>query len=162
MLRKLTLILISCVAWVATAHAAVVTQSIGPRFGFSVDPDQLVVGGQMTFTEVAPSISFVPNAELGLGDHHTLIALNMNLHYKFSIQDSDWAPYLGFGAGINFDSVDRPAPFNDVSETNVGGNFIVGANVPTRSGSTFFSELNLGLGDVPSLKLLAGWNFPMR
>ena len=162
MIRKLAVVLVACLALPVAARAAVSTESFGPRFGFSLDPDQLVLGGQMTFGEVAPSLSFAPNAELGFGDHQTVIALNMDFHYRLNLQGSDWSPYLGFGAGVNFDSFDRPAPFQDDSETNVGGNLILGANVPTRSGSKFFSELKFGLGDVPSLKMIAGWNFGAR
>jgi hypothetical protein len=159
MMRRLALLLLTCLALPVTARAAVSTESFGPRFGFSVDPDQVVLGGQMTFGEIAPSISFTPNAEFGFGDNQTVIALNMDFHYRLDLRGSEWSPYLGFGVGVNFDSFDRPAPFRDDSETNVGGNFILGANVPTRSGSKFFTELKLGLGDIPSLKMLAGFNF---
>jgi len=41
----------------------------------------------------------------------------------------------------------------------VGGGLVIGAGVPTKSGNRFFTELKLGLGDVPSLKMVAGWNF---
>jgi hypothetical protein len=134
----------------------------GPRFGVSVDPDQLVLGGQFVTAELAPHLTFVPNLELGLGDHQTVVALNMDGHYHLTLHDSDWVPYVGFGVAVNFVSVDRPAPFEDDSDTDVGGNFILGTTVPTRSRSLFFTELKLGVGDGPSLKVLAGWNFPLR
>ncbi len=159
MIRKFAVFLLVCLALPVAAHAAVSTESFGPRLGFSLDPDQLVLGGQVSIGEVAPSLSFVPNAELGFGDHQTVVAINLDFHYRLLLKGSDWSPYLGFGAGVNFDSFDRPAPLRDESETDVGGNFILGANVPTKSGSQFFSELKLGLGDIPSLKMLVGWNF---
>ena len=158
MLRKLAFLLVLMTTLPMAAHA-VTTESYGPRVGLSIDPDQLVLGGQMTIGEVAPSLNFVPNIELGVGDHVTLVALNADMHYKLTLHDTDWKPYVGFGLGINFASVDRPAPFDDDSDTEIGGNFILGADVPTKSGSLFFSELKLGLGDIPSLKVLVGWNF---
>jgi hypothetical protein len=156
----LTGLLLSLLAGVAAARTS--ATAIGPRLGFSADPDQLVLGGQMTIGDVAPSLTFDPNLEFGVGDHQTIVALNMDGHYHLSLRDSDWMPYVGGGVGVNFVSVDEPAPFKDESSTEVGLNLILGTEVPTRSGSRFFSELKLGLGDIPSLKILAGWNFAMR
>jgi hypothetical protein len=159
MTRKLTRIVLASAALVVisvpafAAGGSAGAPSWGPRFGVSVDPDQLVIGGQYSTGQIAPSISFVPNLELGFGDHQTDVAINLN--------DSDWAPYLGFGVCIDFVSFDRPAPAEDDSETNAGGQLILGSNVPLREGSKFFAELKLGLGDIPSLKVMAGWNFPL-
>jgi len=158
-MRSLALALVACLALPAAAHAAMSTQSFGPRFGLSLSPDQLVLGGQVTIGDVAPKLSFTPNVELGLGDHQTVVALNMDFHYQLELSGSDWSPYLGFGPSVAFSSFDRVAPFQDNSDTSVGGDFIFGAGVPTRSGSSFFSEMKLGVGDIPSLKIIAGWNF---
>ena len=142
----------------AGAETAVVG-GLGPRVGFSSDPDQIVFGGQLIIGEVAPSLTFDPNLEFGFGDNFTVIALNLDLHYHFAIQNSTWRPYVGAGAGINFIELDVPPPFQDISNTEVGGNFIFGAGVPTAAGNRFFSEVKFGLGDIPDLKLLVGWNF---
>jgi hypothetical protein len=143
----------------AYAEGAAVT-SYGVRAGFSTSPDQLVLGGQMSIGDVAPSLSFDPNVELGFGDNVTLIAFNLDMHYHFEIRDSAWRPYVGAGAGIQLVSVDVPPGFGgDNTTTEVGGQFIVGAGIPLRSGNHFFSEAKFGLGDVPDFKLLVGWNF---
>src|SRR5262249_19836206 len=131
----------------------------GPRFGMSIDPDQVVLGGQFMTAELAPRITFDPNLELGIGDHQTVVAIAMDGHYHLTLQDSDWAPYVGFGVAVNFVSRDVPEPFRDESDTAVGGNLILGTTVPTRSSAVFFAEAKVGVGDedlVPSLKLLAG------
>jgi len=167
MTRKLTRIVLASAALVVisvpafAAGGSAGAPSWGPRFGVSVDPDQLVIGGQYSTGQIAPSISFVPNLELGFGDHQTDVAINLDGHYHFKLNDSDWAPYLGFGVCIDFVSFDQPAPAEDASETNAGGQLILGSNVPLREGSKFFAELKLGLGDIPSLKVMAGWNFPL-
>jgi len=158
-MRSLALALVACLALPAAAHAAMSTQSFGPRFGMSLSPDQLVLGGQVTIGDIAPKVSFTPNVELGLGDHQTVVALNMDFHYQLSLEGSEWSPYLGFGPSVAFTSFDRTAPLEDNSDTGVGGDFILGAGVPTRSGSDFFGEMKFGLGDIPSLKIIAGWNF---
>ncbi len=133
----------------------------GPRLGFSLSPDQLVFGGQLVTGEIAQNTTFDPSLELGFGDNVTVVAFNLDLHYHFTLQGSDWMPYAGAGIGINFLSFDAPPPFRDESNTEIGGNLILGAGVPTRDGSRFFTEARFGLGDIPEVKLIAGWNFKM-
>jgi len=138
-----------------------VMSSYGLRAGFSTDPDQLVLGGQMSIGEVAPNLSFDPNIELGFGDNVTIMAFNLDMHYHFDLSNSTWRPYVGAGAGINLIQLDLPPGFPDDSFTRVNGAFIVGASVPTQSGNQFFSEMKLGLGTnaTSDFKLLVGWNF---
>jgi hypothetical protein len=138
-----------------------VVNAYGLRAGFSTDPDQLVLGGQMSIGEVAPNLSFDPNVELGFGDNVTIIAFNLDMHYHFDVEGSTWRPYVGAGAGINLIQVDLPPGIGDDSFTRVSGAFIVGVSVPTQSGNRFFSEMKLGLGSsaTSDLKLLVGWNF---
>ena len=145
----------------AAVHAQSVSTGIGPRIGLSIDPDQIVFGGQLVIGEIAPDVTFNPNLEFGFGDDITVIALNLDGQYHFRIEGSSWRPYLGFGMGINFIEFDRPAPFDDVSETEVGANLIAGAGVPTSSGNRFFAEARFGIGDIPDFKLMAGWLFAL-
>jgi hypothetical protein len=141
------------------AQGAAVT-SYGVRAGLSIDPDQIVLGGQLSVGDVAPNLTFDPNVEFGFGDDVTVIAFNLDMHYHFDINGSQWRPYVGVGAGINLISIDLPPGFaGDDSFTEVGANFIFGASVPTRAGNQFFGEMKLGVGDIPELKLLVGWNF---
>lgn len=164
--RALTLAALCAVATLAlaprpaAAASAVVATGIGPRIGFSADPDQLVFGGQLTIGEVAPSLTFDPNLEIGVGDDLLLIGFNFDLHYHFDI-NSTWRPYAGGGVGINFVDYDDDAFGNSDSDTEFGGQLILGAGAPTSSGNRFFGEMKLGLGDVPDLKVVVGWNFKM-
>ena len=158
MLKRLLLLGALSALLATSARAEAVVGGIGPRVGFSVDPDQIVFGGQAIIGEIAPQITFDPNLEFGFGDHVTVIAANFDAHYHFDLQGSAWRPYAGAGIGLNFIEFDNGA-FNDASDTEIGGNLIFGAGVPTSAGNRFFSELKLGLGDIPTLKLLVGWNF---
>ena len=150
----------------STHHRAARTRSSGPaltswgpRFGFSSNPDQLVIGGQLDFREVAPDLSISPNVEFGFGDNLTWTALNADLKYHFHVQGATWRPYLGGGLSMNFWSSN--SSIGDASGTEMGANFILGAAVPTHSGSRFFTEARIGLGDLPDLKVMAGLNFRM-
>lgn len=155
MLRRLLLAFSLCALLPAAALAQLRT-GIGPRVGISVDPDQLLLGGQAIIGEIAPNVTFDPSLELGFGDEVTTLAANFDLHYHFDIENVTWRPYAGFGADIVFFDAD-----NAGSDTEVGGGIILGAGAPTSSGNRFFGELKFGLGDVPDLKIVVGWNFKM-
>ncbi len=142
---------------------AIAGTTIGPRIGFSVNPDQFVVGGQLS-TGFAPGWTLNPSAEIGFGDNATVTAVNFDAQYHFDIQGSTWSPYLGAGIGVNFISIDVPAPFSDLHDTVTGVNLIVGTSIPTASTQHLFSELRIGAGDsaMPDLKGIVGWKFPLR
>ncbi len=149
----------------STARSGTVSLDyIGPRAGFSVDPDQAVIGGHLSAT-FARDWTFNPSLEVGFGDHATVTALNFDAEYHFHIQRSNWAPYVGGGLGVNFVHVhlDLPFPFSniDTNDTVTGLNVIVGTLIPTSSGQHLFTELRLGAGDaaMPELKGMVGWNF---
>jgi hypothetical protein len=164
MLRKWIFVCALAALVPAAAHAqGTLTTAVGPRLGFSSGPsslDQIVVGGQVELGEIAPDLTLTPNLELGFGDDFTIIQLNGDVHYHFTVSGSAWRPYVGGGLGLAFISFDAPPGFNgDDSSTEAGLNIIGGAIVPTQSGSRFFTELKLGIGDIPDLKVLVGWTF---
>jgi len=143
------------------ARAAVSGAEFGPRIGVSSDPDQMVLGGQLEFPEFAPHMTVDPNVELGFLDNRTVVSLNADFYYHFAIQSSAWAPYAGMGLSVNVTQFENDVFGNSNSESNAGANLVLGAGVPTRSGNRFFGELRVGLGDIPALKFMAGWNFRM-
>ncbi|MEO5989735.1 MAG: hypothetical protein ABIU54_13085 [Candidatus Eisenbacteria bacterium] len=134
--------------------------AFGPHLGFSSGPDQIILGAHLQFGDVAPQLDFVPGIDLGFGDNLTLISINGDFHYRFDVTGSSWQPYAGAGVGLHFIQYDNNGPYSDGSATEGGGHFILGADVPTKSGSRFFAELKLGLNSrSPDLKVLAGWSF---
>jgi hypothetical protein len=142
------------------AHAASpIATAFGPRVGASVDPDQLVVGGQLSLQEFAPDWSFDPSLELGFGDDRTDIAFNLDYYYHLRLAGSDWRPYVGGGLDVDFVSWDAPLGMRDRSDTEVGLNAVAGFNVPAGPGDHWFTELRLGVGDIPTLKIIGGFNF---
>lgn len=133
----------------------------GPRLGLSSSPDQFVIGGQLDFREIAPGLAFSPNLEFGMGDNATWTAINGDLKHHFVVQGATWRPYIGGGLSVNFWNVSGQNGLPDESGTTTGANLIFGAVVPTHTGGRFFTEARIGLGDIPNLKVMAGWNFRM-
>jgi len=160
MLKKILLTAALITLATTSSQAAVSVIAGGPRVGFSVDPDQLVFGGQFVIGPIARNMTFDPSLEIGLGDDVTSIAFNFDLKYHLKLEDSDWSPYFGAGLGVHFFEFDGPG--EDDSDTELGGILLVGVGVPTSAGNRFFSELRFGLADdIPSMKVMVGWNFKM-
>lgn len=157
----ITLLIVAALPAAALAQSSSGTGPIatawGPRFGFSSGPDQFLIGGQLDLGDIAPDLTLTPNVDIGIGDNATTFSLNGDVHYHFRVQNSPWRPYVGGGIAITHISVDVGP--TDVSDTDVGANIILGAIVPTQSGSRFFVEAKFGMGDIHDLKLLIGWNF---
>jgi hypothetical protein len=159
MLRRLLVVgALALLPLVAHAASPTVT-AFGPRFGASIDPDQLVLGGQLSLQEFAPNWSFDPNLELGFGDNATVIAFNLDAYYHLRLSGSDWRPYLGGGLGVNFISWDSHPDTHDRSDTEVGLNLVAGFSIPAGSGDHWFTELRFGINDIPTLKIIGGFNF---
>ncbi len=125
----------------------------GPRFGLTIDPDQVHAGMQFQAAQITPHVTFLPSFDLGAGDNMITVAGNMDFKYVFSQGPSHWRPYLGGGPGIFFVDVD-----NHDSNTDVGINLVGGMQTPTQSG-LFFGEMRLGLVDEADVKFTVGWMF---
>jgi hypothetical protein len=160
MLRRI-LVALAMLAVLPVAASAGPFTSYGPEIGFSSGPDQIVVGGHVQVSDVAPQLDFVPGIDLGFGDNQTLVSINGDFRYRIDTK-TQWEPYVGGGFGIHFYSFDNAGPGVDDSDTRAGGHFIAGAAVTTQSNSRFFAELKLGLGDSPDFKAMAGWSFKIK
>ena len=158
-LCALALIVITPARSRAAGSAGPIDSGLGPRVGFSTDPSQFVFGGQGTFGPIVDDLTFDPSLEFGFGDDVTTVAGNFDLHYHFHLNNTPWTPYVGAGATIVNYNYNHDFPDHDSNQTEGGGSLIVGAGAPTKSGNRFFGELKFGLGDVPSLKMVVGWNF---
>jgi hypothetical protein len=156
--RLLAVVALALLPVVAHAAAPAVT-TFGPRVGASIDPDQFVVGGQLSLQEFAPDWSFDPNLELGFGDEVTVFAFNLDAYYHLRLSGSDWRPYVGGGLGVNVISWDAAFGVRDHSDTEVGVNLVGGFAVPVGSGNRWFTEMRFGVGDIPTMKIIGGFNF---
>jgi hypothetical protein len=129
---------------------------IGPRLGFTIDPDQFHFGGHIDFGDLADNLMILPNLEIGVGDNLTTIAPSFELDYRFRSDWGAWTPYLGGGMGPIFYS-----PKNGDSQSKLGIylQFGVGKGSAGSQAGHFFIEGKLGLADAPDFKGTIGWTF---
>ena len=134
----------------AQAHA-------GIRAGVSADPDQFFFGGHIETNPIAEHLTFRPNAEIGVGDHLVLIALNIEFAYWVPMnQRRAWALYFGAGPAANIFSF-KDDRFGRDRDSDVGGGFNILVGGQHRDG--LFTELKVGAIDSPTLKLTVGYQF---
>jgi len=144
--------LIAAVTLAVTVGSASAS-GFGPRFGVTIEPDQLHAGMQFQAAQITPQLAFLPGFDVGAGDNAIGISGNMDFKYTFSQGPERWRPYLGAGPGIFFLDAD-----GHDSATDVGVNFFGGMQTPTHSG-LFFAEMRLGLISEPDVKFTFGWMF---
>jgi hypothetical protein len=129
----------------------------GVRAGASDDPDQLVVGVQADLGTFVPNLRFQPHADLGLGDDTTILSLTAPAHYLFPMEGG-FTLYAGGGLTLAWIDSDLPQDREDDAELEITPMVAGGAEWPVGPGELSL-ELNLSGGDLPGVKLLAGWMF---
>ena len=137
-------------ALVAASSPALANSSIGFRTGLALSPDMFIAGIHFRTNALNENLYFVPSVEGGVGDA-TMIAGNADLQYQFRTK-SKLHPYAGGGLTLNW--------FHDNGEdnTDVGGSLLGGMSLGETSFGKMFLEAKLGLGDVPDVKIVVGWN----
>ena len=125
-------------------------RGLGPRFGATMEPDQLRVGLTTDFGHFADHVRFQPNVELGLGDHPTLLAFNFDTAYRFRSRWDVWSPYLGGGVNLQF---------VEGSSMETGLSALGGIEKGLSGGGRFFLESRIGIVDTPDLGFMAGFTF---
>ena len=138
---------------VAAGTASAQSKGIGIRAGVSSEPDQFYIGAHMNVTEIVENFWFRPNAEVGFGNHLTLLTLNPEFVYNLRIKSKDWTPYLGGGPSLLIGSFDTP----NGRDTDTGGGFNFVGGIQQRKG--FMAEIKIGAFDSPDFKLGVGWTW---
>jgi hypothetical protein len=135
---------------------ALADTSAGLRGGFSSDPDQFLIGGQLNFSAVGENLYIVPSGEAGFGDNLFSLSFNGDLQYRFDVsRGSSVRPYAGGGVSLYYFNVDGGG-----SDTNLGVAVLGGIFFGRASGNPMFLELKAGLTDeVPDWKFIFGINF---
>lgn len=122
-------------------------QEAGVRAGVSVDPDQFYVGVHGEGGPLVEQLYFRPNVELGIGDDHTVVAVNFEFAYKLPLE-RPWSVYLGGGPAFNVIS-------NRDTEVEGGFNIVLGLE----HSRGLFVEFKVGALDSPDLKFGIGYTF---
>lgn len=131
----------------------------GVRAGFADDADQVVGGAHFNMGEVAQSLRFQPDIQLGAGDDVTSLYGTAPLYYRFG-GSYGVTPYAGGGLALGWVDVDTPAGSNaDDSSFEIGARATGGLEWPRAGGEAFFVELSLGFGDVHDAQVVAAWTF---
>jgi hypothetical protein len=135
----------------------------GPRFGASADADQVLVGAQFDLGEFAPNVRWQPSFELGFGDDKLSFYGNFMVSYYFPVKAAV-TPYAGAQATVwLFDEDDpnnnNPDGFDDGFNAEIGLYAVGGIETRFKSGTRFLAELQVGVGDVPEVRMLVGWTF---
>lgn len=158
---KKMLLVVCAICLLGGVTVSAVTRSagyhgIGPRLGFTINPDQFHFGGHVDFGDLADNLMILPNLEIGIGDNVTTIAPTFELDYRFRSDWGAWTPYLGGGVGPVFYSFENGG---SSSKLGVYGQFGVGRGSSSGQGGHFFIEGKLGLADSPDAKITIGWTF---
>jgi len=153
--HRLSLIaLAAAVAWTAAPSPARAQEGMGVRAGVSGHPTQFFFGGHVETSPLVERLRFRPNVEIGIGDHRTLVSLNVEFAWHFSAARRSWSPYVGAGPAVNF-IVHDSRPGHDGSDVGGGLNFFAGVE---HTGG-LFTELKVGAIDSPSVKFAVGYVF---
>jgi hypothetical protein len=139
----------------------------GPRAGFSSVPGQFVVGLHYDAGEFARRLRFVPNIDLGVGDHSTVLTINPDLVYSFPV-DGTGCVYTGGSVGVVWrdrggslgpGGAEGQGRTEHTSEVDLGVAGIFGYRSQW-SGRTVFLDTKIRIsGAYPGVKLMVGTEF---
>jgi hypothetical protein len=162
------LALTAALAFTASHAAEVGFRGWGPRFGVQSDPDQFVAGAQFDLGEFAKNIRWQPSVELGFGDHKTSLYGNFMVSYYFPV-NAAVTPYAGAqvqawifdndGHNCNASGNNCDDGFDDGFNAEIGLDAVGGIETKLKSGNRFLAELQVGIGDIPEIRVLVGWTF---
>lgn len=128
--------------------AAPVIPEFRPRAGAGFDPEEFVIGGQVFLRgRLAGLARMAPSIDVGFGDGFTATLLNFDL-LSTTLPLGDKVGLYG-GAGVNlafygYDGADGDSEF--------GVTFVGGADI----GNRLYTEVRLGMDEMPELRWLAG------
>lgn len=149
-----SMLLIAGLAGPVPARAATPV-GIGLRpLGFSIDPDQYVLGVQAVMGKYYAG-RFAPSVDFGFGEDMTVITGNFDLKIDvLSPPKSEAVFYLGGGPTLSYLS-----PDGGDSDTEIGLSILGGVKLGMTEKHYYNIEARYGIGDIPEFKLLAGVMF---
>lgn len=137
------------IVWLALSTESAQAQGVGVRAGVSGDPDQFYAGVHYETDELLERLRFRPNAEIGVGDDVTLVALNFEFAYRVPLPHTAWSVYVGVGPALNL--------YRSRRDTQPEGGFNILIGFAHRRG--VFTELKVGALNSPSIKFGVGYAF---
>ena len=147
----------------AAAEPGVGFRGWGPRFGASADADQVLFGAQFDLGEFTKNLRWQPSVELGFGDDIASLYGNFMVSYYFPVKAAV-TPYAGAQVTVWLFDEDDPANnknngYDDGFNAEIGLYAVGGIETKLKGGNRFLAELQVGIGDVPDVRVLVGWTF---
>lgn len=131
----------------------------GLRGGFGLDPDQAILGAQVSLGKALHLLRFVPSVDVGLGDV-TTFSFNGDFLLRLIVEDSSVGLYAGGGPTVTrFDrdgDGEGPGPGegDGTDEWELGLAAVGGVQLPLIRGRATNLEARFGIGDAPDFRLL--------
>ena len=155
--RATPLVLAALSSWVlsSAAHAQTVsiqsTQSqVGFQGGASIDPEQFFVGVFWQSPPLGGRFHVRPGVDGGFGNDLRIATINIDFIARFPLGGSGWSLIQGGGPAIVLTKFEG----FEGTDTSAGGSYIFGF----AHDAGFFGEFRIGGGNVPALKMGAGWS----
>jgi hypothetical protein len=145
-------------ALLASAHAPAAAQTIASQSaqsqvgfygGASIDPEQGFVGVFWQTPSIGNRFHFRGGLDGGFGNDLRLATINLDFVVRFPLGTSGWSLVQGAGPVIVLTRIEG----FDGTDTSAGGSYLLGF----AHDSGFFGEFRVGGGNVPSLKMGAGY-----
>ena len=148
----LLLVMMSSMVYAQTVTTQSQRSQVGFTGGVSVDPEQAFAGVFWRTPEIGGRFHLRPGIEGGFGSDLRLATVNIDFIARFPLGTSGWEFIQGGGPAIVVTSFDA---FRDrETDVSAGGSYVVGF----AHDSGFLGEFRIGGGNVPSLKLTAGYS----
>lgn len=123
--------------------------TLGLRAGFGLDPDQFVVGGQVSMGKKLGIARVVPSVDVGFGNSTTTIAFNADVQFKLNVEGSSFGLYGGAGPTVLYWDNEGGS-----SDWELGLSLMAGARMPFKSFPPTSLEVRFGMGDIPDFRAL--------
>lgn len=125
----------------------------GLRLGFGIEPEQIVVGSQVSVGSLGP-VRVVPSLDVGFGDNMTIFAINTDFYIRMLIPDIELFIYGGVGPTIIYIS-----PSEGDSDWRAGLSVVLGSRLPTGTDRQYNVECRMGIGKLPDLRIMVSMLF---
>jgi hypothetical protein len=142
----------------ALSSAAGAQPGVGFTGGASIDPEQVYAGVFWQSPDIGGRFRIRPGLDGGFGDGLRLGTINVDFVYLLPLGQGPWKFLTGGGPTIVLTkfSDDELADFG--TEVSAGGSYLLGF----AHDNGFFTEFRIGGGNVPALKMGAGWTLKLR
>lgn len=122
---------------------------VGFQGGVTIDPEQAFIGVFWQTPPIANRFHLRPGIDGGFGSDLRIATINIDFLARFPLGRSSWTLIQGGGPVVVLTKVDG----FEGTDTSAGVSYIIGF----AHDAGFFGEFRIGSGNVPALKMGAGW-----